>query len=688
MTSQAKIVVSAEDRASRVLTQVRGQLASTGASATQLAASAGLVGPAFGALASAAGLVAFVKNVADAVDALNDVADATGATIENLSGLERVARLNGGTLNDVSSILVKFNAALAASANPTSDAAGVFKALGLSAKELQAIDPAVALQRTAEALAGFADNGDKARVIQELFGKSVKEAAPFLKDLAEAGKLNATVTREQAEQAERFNKSLAALRVTVQDASRSLVGEMAVSLDSTIERVKIAAQSFGGLAGAIKAVLSGTTQFKDSPAEGLREYNRQLVAFDERIKAAREGTDGFAGRFSKERILGLEKERAEVAKVVDYYRLLLNAGNAGQGRGMAPGAGLPTLPALPGKKDKPTTPKTEIDESTQALARYVDQLAKEADKSIELTERQKALNFLRSIGVRGEIPQVRQLVLGLADEADERERGLGFAKAMTAEMARQKAEQDALDDALGRFSGRTADGLKRLQTTRLEHRLAAGEAFSPEELERIVKGIGGIGDAAEDTFKVADKSLERFAENVQDALGSTVEASLRGDFDSIGRLWGNLLVKMASQAIAADLSRALFGNLFAAPGAGVAGAGFGLLGNLVSSIFSFGPGRASGGSVNPMSMQPVNEAGFEMFSQGGRDWLLTGARGGKVTPAGALGGSAPVVIHMHNSFGAGVPRNEMVAYCQIIKMQTLAAVGEHQRRNFAMGGAA
>lgn len=680
MTNQAKIVVSAEDRASRVLQQVRGQLASTGSSAAELAASAGLIGPAFATLASAAGLVGFVKSVVDAVDVLNDVADATGATIESISALERVARLNGGTIDDVSGVLVKFNAALAQTANPASAAAGVFSALGLSAKELRAIDPAEALQRTAVALAGFADNGDKARVVQELFGKSIKDAAPFLKDLAAAGELNATVTAQQAEQAERFNKALFALQTTAGDASRTLVGQMAVAIQQTANNVSAATAAFGGLGAAIQAVLSGATQFKDSPAEGLREYNRQLADIDARIERVRSGTDGFAGRFSEQRILALQKERAEVAKVADFYRTLLNAGSAGQGRGGV-GAALPTLQAPQAAPKSPTAPRAEIDESTQALARYVAQLQAEADKAQDLTERQKALNLLRSIGTNGQIPQVRQLVLALADEADERERGLAFAKAMTDEMESQAAEQKGLDDALNNFAGRTADALKRAQTARLEARLAAGEAFSPEELDRIVRGIGGIKDASEETFTASNKALDRFATNVQDALGSTIEASLRGDFDSIGKLWGNLLIKMASEALAADLSNALFGNLFKAAGAGVAGAGFGILGNLFGGLFSLGTGKSAGGTVQPWSMQRVNESGIEVFNRGGQDWLLTGPRGGKVMPSAPGGGNVSVVQNI--TIGAGVGRNEVMAAMRATQAQTLAAVSEAQRRRYS-----
>ena len=197
MATQAKIVVTAEDRASATLVQLRGQMQQAAASAGALSAAAGLVGPAFATLATGAGLAAFVKNVVDAVDKFNDVADATGASIESLSMLDNVVRRNGGSFDQVADILVKFNKALNTASDGNSEAAKVFAALGLSVKELKALDPAVALQKTAVALQGFANDGKKARGIQELFSRSVREAAPFLKDLAEAGKVNATITRRR-----------------------------------------------------------------------------------------------------------------------------------------------------------------------------------------------------------------------------------------------------------------------------------------------------------------------------------------------------------------------------------------------------------------------------------------------------------------------------------------------------------
>jgi hypothetical protein len=49
--------------------------------------------------------------------------------------------------------------------------------------------------------------------------------------------------------------------------------------------------------------------------------------------------------------------------------------------------------------------------------------------------------------------------------------------------------------------------------------------------------------------------------------------------------------------------------------------------------------RATGGDVAPNSLYQVNELGPELFSQGGKSYLMTGADGGSVTPLGSGGGS-------------------------------------------------
>ncbi len=195
------------------------------------------IGAAMAGAFSIGALVNFSRQALNGIDALNDLADAAGTTVENASALEDVARRAGGSLEDVSGILIKFNQVLAA-AKPGSGADEVLKQIGLNAEELKRIDPAEALRQTAVALSRFADDGNKARAIQELFGKSVREAAPFLKDLAAQGRLVATVTSEQAEQAERFNKTLAEMETNFSTLSRGVVMPFAEAFNRLAESIK------------------------------------------------------------------------------------------------------------------------------------------------------------------------------------------------------------------------------------------------------------------------------------------------------------------------------------------------------------------------------------------------------------------------------------------------------------------
>jgi hypothetical protein len=184
---------------------------------------------------SVTAVTAWVRSVNNGVDALNDLRDATGASISNLSALEDIARRTGGTLDTVSTTLVKFNQILNA-AKAGSGPELALKAIGLSVAELKALAPAEALRQTAVALSGFADDGGKARIIMELFGKTVKEVAPFLNDLAEKTKLVGTVTAEEALEAEKLNKEFFNMGKNVTDLSRQMVGPLVSAFNKLIEK--------------------------------------------------------------------------------------------------------------------------------------------------------------------------------------------------------------------------------------------------------------------------------------------------------------------------------------------------------------------------------------------------------------------------------------------------------------------
>jgi hypothetical protein len=268
------------------------------ATATKAGAAIGL---AFTGAAAAA--VAFGKNIIDGLDALNDLGDATGASIANISALEDVAGRAGTKFDTVSTALVKFNDVLSKGGEEGSKAARVLQQLGLNADELSRMDPAQALHETAKALTRFTEDGDRARAVQILFGKSTREVAAFLKDLSEQSDLVAKVTKEEAEQAEAFNKQLSAMHKHTQDLARSLVSDLLPAMNKILEKKNT--EGFFALFGFDKdfwdtKALAGKAQEMKSALEDLNRVKREFLkgsASQEQVDTAQAAFTAARGRF-------------------------------------------------------------------------------------------------------------------------------------------------------------------------------------------------------------------------------------------------------------------------------------------------------------------------------------------------------------------------------------------------------
>jgi hypothetical protein len=257
----------------------------TGAGQMQRAAE--MVRTSFGGLfagMSVGAIAAWVKNAADAADVLNDVSDATGAAVEGLSALQDIAKRNGHSFDTVTQAMLKFNQTLQQTTKPGSDAEAVLKALGLRTSELRAMDPAEAFHKTARAMAEFAQDGNLARATSELFGKSLREVAPLLKDLADRGVLNATVTREQAEQAARFNKELANLKANAELVGRAMAHDIVRGIN---EAAKAMRES--GLIEAMRVFLTGSDRHKADV--GMVQTMERILALQNTIDKANEAKD-------------------------------------------------------------------------------------------------------------------------------------------------------------------------------------------------------------------------------------------------------------------------------------------------------------------------------------------------------------------------------------------------------------
>ena len=675
------------DKAGRLAEKQAAEIEARYARLTEGARAFGAV---IGGAISVAGLAAFFRTTVNGLDALNDLKDSTGATIENLSALEDIAARTGTSMDTVSAGLLKFNKVLS-DAKPGSETANILKAIGLSAEELRKIDPAEALRQTAVALDGYADNGDKARLIQELFGKSTKEVAAFLKDLAEQGRLNATVTTAQAQAAEDFNKQLSAFSKNATDAARAISGPLLQALNQMFDAIQ--GKGVGG-EGAITAMLTVPLQtvsvLAANVAYVLRGIGTEIGGIAAQAAALGGGNFKAAGAIGDMMRRDAKAAREEFdqleRRLMSIGRVLPQAGyqDPALRRMMGDRPGVPKVAGLgdkagKGGKSKPSTASPDIGpivpperiaalrELEQTSVYKITALRGELEDLLLLSKVPDVNQPAVAEAIKAVIEQIQKLDPAARAAAESAAR---INAALSATPSSRNLEARKLVDDLEAEMGKTSDPVRIRQIN--------------EAIYSVYENIGALPSIAEPVFAELDEFTKTFAQSVQTNLGETLRLSLTGDFDQIGKLWANMLLRMATDALAADLTRFLFPDMKCGSKTGTSS-----VGSLVNALGSFfGGGRAMGGGVAAGGMYQVNEGGRpELLTVGNRNILLMGKQGGQVTPARAAGGDAPgggITIVQNNNFGSGgVSRNEMAAFGQVIKVQTMAAVADAQRRRYS-----
>lgn len=526
--------------------------------AARLDAAFGVMRTAVGGLVAGvglAGLRAFTQSTIDSIDALNDLKDATGASIENISALEDLALRTGTSMDTVGGALVKFNAALKDAA-PSSQLTAAFEAIGLSVAELRRLDPAEALRQTAVALSQFADDGDKARLTQELFGKSLREVAPFLGDLATQTQLQATVTAEAALEAEKFNKQLFALEAAASQAARALVGPVVSGLNALIATFEEGRKAGDGF---IVTLLKQT------------EIARLLG-----LSGAGKGFDG-GGRNSALAALTGSTEIGGGTPDRSATRLLR------QGRlGVGDIFSSPSKPTARGGS-KPRA--QEIRDETTELDRYLVSLQRQLEGTQLLTEVQRAQARIAEAGAQGFSELQRAEILRLAERIDkERE--------LTTALEEQRREQDeririgrelaieqgvdnsARAESLQRLLGATPSAeLERVRADMLllTEELEAGRLSEERYLEAVTARLGITNERLEKTKSLADDLGLTFASAFEDAVIGGRKLS-----EVIGAIGQDILRITLRKSVTEPLGNFLtgaLGNLLSFDGGGSTGGG-------------------------------------------------------------------------------------------------------------------
>jgi len=357
-------------------------------------------------------------------------------------------------------------------------------------------------------------------------------------------------------------------------AFASFIGFM---VDVSTALVKMANDFVNGMAAAegfIDSLLTyGTINPFNSDRENVTKYTDQLkeaVAWRDRLlsEGKADAADTVSGKIKQiQNQLNFSRSRANLQENETDTTALGWAGS------------IPTMPSIPvrgdstargGKKSGGRNKKEEVDEGRK----LVEQLEKRIALTGDLSEREKLLIDIKN----------------------------GYTKFRN---------QDDIAQALA--------AAVRLDTIKEEE-----DAY--KDLQETLKSQSKI---VKDNASEMDQFAIQAARNIQTSLGDGLYDILTGNFDDIGSSFANMIMRMATDAAAANLAKALFGDFGSSNQIG------GLAGALGKSIgmSMFGGGAITAGANANIGGSAVGSfAGLSYtFADGG----YTGA-GGKYQPAGIV----------------------------------------------------
>jgi len=129
----------------------------------------------------------FIQRSVDAADSINKTGAKIGATTENLSALQLVARTADSTLESVAAAIVRMNKNLGDAAAGVPTAIGYMKDLGVELDDIRGLDAVEVFALISKKLMEIEDPLVRDRVALGLFGRAGAQVKPTMQALADEG---------------------------------------------------------------------------------------------------------------------------------------------------------------------------------------------------------------------------------------------------------------------------------------------------------------------------------------------------------------------------------------------------------------------------------------------------------------------------------------------------------------------
>ena len=183
------------------------------------------------AAAAGTGLALLVKKGIDELDKLDEVSQKIGITVESLSSLGKVAKIEGMSIDDLAGSLVKLTRTISEANTGSEAAAQTFKSMGLDPSTFKNSEDA--LLQISDKFSQYRDGLNKTALAVELFGKAGAGMIPFLNQgsglitqiRGELDSFGNASTKAAAEAAE-FNDRMTKMNIVVSTIFQKFVSEL------------------------------------------------------------------------------------------------------------------------------------------------------------------------------------------------------------------------------------------------------------------------------------------------------------------------------------------------------------------------------------------------------------------------------------------------------------------------------
>jgi hypothetical protein len=241
--------------------------------------------------------VSYAKNVANAVDATQDLANRTGIGVEALQSLQVAAKLGG--VDDVTVAFDKLTVAIGKAAESGNTEA--FTRLGLNFEQLQSMSPEEQFRAIAAAISALPGEAERAAAAVAIFGKSGAQLVPFLSNLGaieeRAKSLGIVLSEQQVGNIAGMNDALDLVSKTFDGIIGQVTANLAPAITAIAEQFLQFVEAFNGtggtgLADAITgALFDGAAQLAsvfDSFSAGFSEWLESMGGFEGSLKTTGE----------------------------------------------------------------------------------------------------------------------------------------------------------------------------------------------------------------------------------------------------------------------------------------------------------------------------------------------------------------------------------------------------------------